>query len=264
MTSRRETIKSMFKGAGYFALGGMFWGEMLENAKASPLTLRPPAALPEKKFIKACTKCGICVEACPYDTLKLAQDGENRVVGTPFFEPREIPCYMCTDIPCVPVCPSGALDANLVSKLNKENNKNELDINMSDMGIAVIHKESCIAFWGIQCDACYRACPLMDEAIYLNYEKNERTGKHAYLKPVVNGDKCTGCGLCEHACITEKSAIMILPRDIATGKVGNHYIKGWDKEDEKRLRNIDATNNNDAESAAIDYLNSDDDLFNDD
>ena len=53
---------------------------------------------------------------------------------------------------------------------------------MMDMGIAVVDNQSCIAFWGIQCDACYRACPLMDEAITLEYGRNERTGKHAFLK----------------------------------------------------------------------------------
>ena len=35
------------------------------------------------------------------------------------------------------------------------------------MGVAVIDDKNCIAFWGIQCDACYRACPLLDQAIYL-------------------------------------------------------------------------------------------------
>jgi len=28
-----------------------------------------------------------------------------------------------------------------------------------------------------------------------------------------------------------------LPLDVATGKVGDHYIKGWDKKDEERLKN---------------------------
>lgn len=265
MTTRRDALKTMFKGAGYLAVGGLVWGEMIQNAMHSPLTLRPPGALPENQFTKACVKCGVCVEACPYDTLKLTQDGENRVVGTPYFEPREVPCYMCTDIPCVPVCPSGALDINLVSILNEETKEKELDINKSQMGVAIVNKESCVAFWGIQCDACYRACPLMDKAIYLDYDKNERTGKHAYLKPVVNGDICTGCGLCEHACITEKPAIMVLPRNIATGAVGDHYIKGWDKKDEERLQGSQGSQNtnDDDISSAVDYLNNSDDLFDD-
>jgi len=195
--------------------------------------LRPPAALDEKDFVKACIKCGTCVEACPYDTLKLSTPGDKIPVGTPYFIPREIPCYMCPDIPCVPVCPSGALDIKKVTDIQVEDQKS--DINLAKMGVAVIDQQTCLAFWGIRCDACYRACPLIGEAITLEMIRNERTGKHAFLKPLINRDKCTGCGLCEHACITEKPAVFILPVDKASGKVGEHYIKGWEEKDEQRI-----------------------------
>ena len=46
----------------------------------------------------------------PFDTLKLAKPGDNLPLGTPYFVPRDIPCYMCVDIPCVPICPTKALD----------------------------------------------------------------------------------------------------------------------------------------------------------
>ncbi len=108
----------------------------------------------------------------------MAKGGDNVLPGTPFFEPSDVPCFMCDDIPCVPVCPSGALDIKSVL-----NEKDELDITKARMGLAVVHKESCVAFWGIQCDACYRACPLLDEAITLEYQKNDRTGKHGFLIP---------------------------------------------------------------------------------
>ena len=158
---------------------------------------------------------------------------------------------MCPDIPCVPVCPTGALDEASVST------DGVLDINISDMGLAVIDDNSCIAFWGIQCDACYRACPLLGEAITIKYEKNERTGKHAFMKPVVQTDVCTGCGMCEKACVTEKPAIFILPREVAEGRAGDYYIKGWDKDDEKRLENAKAINTKTrlSEKSAVDSLN---------
>ncbi len=260
-TSRRDAIRTMFQGAGYVALGGLFWGGYLEEAKGAELALRPPGAITEDNFIKACIKCGVCVEACPYDTLKLAKPAEDLVVGTPYFKPRDIPCYMCTDIPCVPVCPTGALDIKSLSVIKE--GKSTLDINKSKMGLAVVNKETCIAFWGVQCDACYRACPLMDEAITIEYEKNERTGKHAFLKPVVHADVCTGCGLCEHACVTDVPAIKTLPIAIAMGEVGAHYIKGWDKDDEQRLNNSEEVEDNGDSESAIDYLNDADDLFND-
>ena len=239
MNSRRKALKTIFRGAGLLGFGGAVWGTAVNKIKASDIVLRPPGAIEEKNFIKACIRCGTCVEACPYDTLKLAAIEDNAAIGTPYFEPRNIPCYMCPDVPCVPVCPSGALD---VKKIAKEVDGVEIekpDINKAQMGVAVIDQESCLAFWGIQCDACYRACPLIGEAITLQFSRNERTGKHAFLEPVVHKEVCTGCGLCEHACITEEAAIFVLPRKLATGKVGEHYIKGWDKKDEERLKNLE-------------------------
>ena len=263
MATRREVLKQIFKGAGYAAAGGLVWGGMIKEADSNPLVLRPPGALEEDSFVKACIKCGLCVEACPYDTLKLSSSKMGTVVGTPYFKAREIPCYMCTDIPCVPVCPTEALDEKSLTAIAEDNTK-KLDVNKSRMGLAVVNKESCIAFWGIQCDACYRACPLLDEAITIEYDKNERTGKHAFLKPVVNAEICTGCGICEHACVTEIPAIKVLPINVATGKVGDHYIKGWDKDDEKRLEGIVVDTETDKNnSGAIDYLNDSDDLFDD-
>lgn len=258
MTTRREILKNLIKGTAVIGGGGLIWGAAVTETKADTITLRPPGALKQPDFQKACIKCGQCVEACPYDTLKLATLTENKGVGSPYFEPRTIPCYMCTNYPCTEACPSGALD---LKELIIENNPP--DINNAKMGLAVIHRESCIAYWGIQCDACYRACPLMDTAIVLEYDKNIHTGKHANLKPVVNSDVCTGCGVCEHTCVVEKAAIRVLPRDIAMGEVGNHYIKSWDKDDEQRINQIEDPKTNDDKDikSALDYLNNGDELL---
>ncbi len=253
LSQRRKFILTMARTTGLAILGGLTWSAYISEAKSSPLILRPPAALNEKDFLSTCIKCGLCVEACPYDTLKLAKPGDNKPVGTPYFIPREIPCYMCSDIPCVPICPTKALDEKLV-----HNDKNKMDIKKIDIGVAIVDANSCIAFWGIQCDACYRACPLLGEAITVEYTKNERTGKHAFLKPVVHVDACTGCGLCEKACVTDKAAIFVLPKKVALGKAGDHYIKGWDKKDENRLKDAQSKKNRTGinKKSALDTLNS--------
>jgi len=264
--SRRNFMATTVQSVGLAALGGMLWSGYTDSVKASPLVLRPPGALPEKDFLTACIKCGLCAEACVNrdtnidtqtgeqreGTLQMAKGGDSVLIGTPFFVPLEVPCYMCEDIPCVPVCPSGALD--MPSLLNE---KKELDINKASMGLAVVHKESCIAFWGIQCDACYRACPLLDTAITLEYQKNDRTGKHAYLLPIVHDNACTGCGLCEQACVTEEPAIFVLPNQVAKGKAGDHYVKGWDEKDQERVANAKEihTETKRSEKDASDYLN---------
>jgi ferredoxin-type protein NapG len=254
-SDRRRFLLSMARGIGLSAMGALVWSAYVGEVKAAPLVLRPPGALDETQFIKNCIKCGLCVEACPYDTLSLAKPGDNLPIGTPYFAPREIPCYMCTDIPCVPVCPSGALSQASVSTYIKGHAT--LNINVARMGLAVVDESSCIATWGIQCDACYRACPLLGQAITIEYTRNARTGKHAFLKPVVHANQCTGCGMCEHACVTEIAAIHILPRALAMGKAGDHYIKGWDPSDEKRLEGakIEVTKTKMSEKSVLDTLN---------
>jgi len=262
ITPRRKFLALMAQGGGLMALGGMVWTGYLEEAKGATLILRPPGAVAEADFMRLCIKCGQCISACPYDTLSLAKPGDTKPLGTPFFIPREVPCYMCTDIPCVPVCPSGALDVKRVSKITE--GVQELDITQARMGLAVVDVESCIAFWGIQCDACYRACPIMDSAIKLEYKRNERTGKHAYLTPIVNSLTCTGCGLCERACVTEKAAIHVLPLDVAKGAIGGHYIKGWEQGDEKRLEKTSSdvtTHTKRSQMSAQDYLNANEEMF---
>ena len=264
--SRRNFMATTIQSVGLTALGGMLWSGYADSVKASPLVLRPPGALAEEDFLAACIKCGLCAEACVNrdtnidketgeqreGTLQMAKGGNPLLIGTPFFVPTDVPCYMCEDIPCVPVCPSGALD--MPSLLNE---KQELDINKASMGLAVVHKESCISYWGIQCDACYRACPLLDTAITIEYQKNERTGKHAYLLPIVHDSVCTGCGLCEQACVTEKPAIFVLPNQVAKGKAGDHYVKGWDEKDQERVGNAKEihTETKRSEKDASDYLN---------
>ncbi len=233
--SRRRLLVRLLQGLGFSVVGGVVWSSIVYENKNDPLVLRPPGAHPEEEFLKKCIKCGLCVIACanrenvPYDrqgnklvTLRLAAPGDGKPLGTPYFIPREVPCYMCEDVPCAFACPTKALDTELL-----KNEKGKVDINKARMGVAVVDYNSCIAYWGLQCDACVRACPLMHKAIYMDLRRNKRTGKHAMLVPVVDPDYCTGCGLCEHACPTDKPAIYVLPREVALGKIGKHYVRGW-------------------------------------
>lgn len=255
-SERRKALMYGVKAISLAFMGSFVWSTALTNQAKASLILRPPGVKSEEDFLQKCIRCGLCVEACPYDTLKLAKVGERIIIGTPYFIPREIPCEMCVDIPCVPICPTQALDSSIVSTL--KDGKEVLDINKSRMGVAVVDQESCLAYLGIRCEACYRACPLLDKAITIEYKHNDRTGKHAHLLPIVHNDVCTGCGKCEKACITEKATITVLPRDSVLGFVGSNYIKGWVEGDEKRIENVNLkekqvpTNSRSAQN----YLNS--------
>jgi ferredoxin-type protein NapG len=125
---------------------------------------------------------------------------------------------MCDDAPCIGACPTDALTP-------------ETPIEAARMGLAVLlDQENCLAFQGLRCEVCYRACPLMGKAISLELQPQERTGKHAFFLPVVDSSDCTGCGKCENACIIEEAAIKVLPLEVAKGKLGEHYRFGWTEE----------------------------------
>ncbi len=221
--SRRRFLADTAKTACGVGLVGLVVAMHAEGAKSLPAAaIRPPGALPEKDFLASCVRCGLCVRDCPYEILKLAELGENVATGTPYFTARTGPCEMCEDIPCVPACPTGALDHALT------------DITKAKMGVAVlIDKETCIAFQGLRCEVCFNVCPVRGEAIKLEYRTNPRSGKHAFFEPVVYSDGCTGCGLCEKACILEEAAIKVLPTRLAKGELGEHYRLGWEQKQEK-------------------------------
>lgn len=160
--------------------------------------IRPPGALTDTAFINACIRCGLCVQACPYDTLQLFEHDGTVQTGTPYFIARAIPCEMCIDIPCLQACPTGALDPTLT------------DITQAKMGTALLsHPHFCNSYIGASyCDSCYQACPLKDEAIYLAVGYTDMGG---FFTPTVNTDVCTGCGKCEKACIAKSAAIRVSP-----------------------------------------------------
>ncbi len=215
--NRRQFLGNLLRTACGVGLVGMGLGLYAQRAASLPAqVIRPPGALPEEAFLGACIRCGLCVRDCPYDILSLAAIGEPTATGTPYFIARTGPCEMCEDIPCIKACPTNALDHSLT------------DIEASRMGLAVlVDQESCIAFQGLRCEVCFNICPIRGRAISLDLQHNARSGKHALFIPVVHSDACTGCGLCERACILEEAAIKVFPTHLAKGELGKHYRLGW-------------------------------------
>ncbi len=147
--------------------------------------LRPPGAVPESEFLRRCIKCNKCIQICPYHSIVPADSSYGIKSGFPVIHPHEIPCYVC--MKCPPVCPTGALDTAL---------KDKHDV---AMGLAQIDHDLCLAYNGVICRACFERCPLYREAIVLEDE----------MFPVVQGDKCIGCGVCENVCPAERTAIRV-------------------------------------------------------
>ena len=205
---RRRLLARGAQAAGAVSLVGLLLASYGEQATSRPIgALRPPGALPEEDFLGACVRCGLCVRDCPYDTLKLAPFGASLTTGTPYFVARDVPCYMCEDIPCVAACPTNALSKQLT------------DIRAADMGVAVVTgTDTCYSINGIaHCQACYLACPIKDEAISMEMKQD---GKRIYFEPTVHRDKCTGCGQCEKDCVVAEAAIKVLPRALIRHDLG--------------------------------------------
>lgn len=207
---RRQFLTQTAQATAAAATGGLLWFALIKQQAHATTPLRPPGAKRERDFAATCIKCGLCVDACPYDTLKLAKTAEPVVWGTPYFEPRDVPCFMCSDIPCAKACPTGALDRGLQ------------DIAQAKMGLAVIDPESCLSWQGLRCEICFRVCPVRGKAITIaNHPR--RISKHALFVPVVHSDACTGCGVCEKKCPTEVAAIRVVDPKLVQGRTGAHY-----------------------------------------
>lgn len=159
--------------------------EWLKKLAALHPPLRPPGAVPEDQFLKMCIRCRKCAEVCPYDSIKIADGSQGVKMGTPYINPRDIPCYLC--MKCPPVCPSGALQPVRAKEQVK-------------MGVARIDEETCLAYNGILCRACYERCPIYREAIILSEE----------IYPKVVEEECTGCGICESVCLTDPPSVIIM------------------------------------------------------
>lgn len=164
--------------------------------RGSADALRPPGAQSESDFLARCIKCGKCIEACPYMAIKPVGEMSGVAVGTPMIDAREQACRLCEDFPCVNVCPTGAL-RDVVERADVH------------MGVALIDEENCIAYKGMRCEVCYRVCPLIDEAITIDYRMREGDDRHAVFAPIINDEKCVGCGLCVERCVISDPVVPI-------------------------------------------------------
>lgn len=203
---RRDWLRKA-AGAAAVTAGAAVGGTLLRRRSVSvggplhPPLLRPPGAGEDKDFLAACIRCGQCVFACPTDVLHLAGPASALSAGTPYLNSRENPCNLCEgldQLECIQACPTDALAwGPEVAELDLYDRLPTIR-----MGVAVIDKETCLA-WNEQiCRSCLHACPFPDVAISLD-EMNR-----AYIVE----DACIGCGLCDYACLTEPSSIRIVPK----------------------------------------------------
>ncbi len=144
---------------------------------------RPPGAVDEETFLRDCTRCDACLEACPKDAIVHAPRRFRQAAGTPMIDPHRAPCRMCEDFPCIAACEPGVLSAQLPVKMAR----------------ALITEPLCLAHMGTTCTVCVEHCPVPG-AITLE------SGK-----PRIDEDRCTGCGVCHYVCPAPENAVIVMP-----------------------------------------------------
>lgn len=148
---------------------------------SSESLIRPPGALPEDEFVNRCVRCGTCMKACPTGGLQPAiYEGGIEGFWTPVLVPK-IGCCTQECNACGQVCPTAAI------RPFKFEEKKGISI-----GRAMVDKSRCLAWSG------GRKCLVCRE--YCSYHAIEAQAAHGVGCPVVDNDKCVGCGACENAC----------------------------------------------------------------
>ena len=203
------------RGDFFKSLGTLFAGfvaNRVDDAVTSlgPKLLRPPGALDEFEFLTQCTRCDKCIRACPENAILKAPATAGLALRTPYIDPRAIPCFLCTTLPCIAECEDNALVWPRIVRADGSVLEGPKAVRM---GTARVKQALCVT-WGTvdreprDCRICVDRCPYPDEALRLAPPGEGEPYGH----PVVDSEVCTGCGLCVFACPPEPSAIVVEPR----------------------------------------------------
>ncbi len=157
----------------------------IENKKipARATAIVPPGALSTRNFAQHCTACQLCVAVCPNQVLRPSSDLTQLMQPEVSYE-RGYCRPECTK--CSEVCPAGAIRP--ITKADKS---------AIQIGHAVWIKENCICITDdVECGNCARHCPVNAIQMVASDPENAKSKKI----PVVNAERCIGCGACENLC----------------------------------------------------------------
>ena len=145
--------------------------------------LIPAGSLSLKHFSQHCTACQLCVSNCPNGVLRPSTSLMTLMQPEMSYE-RGYCRPECNT--CSQVCPAGAIRPISVEE------KSSIQI-----GHAVVNLGNCVVNTdGVNCGNCARHCP----AGAIKLVRKNPEDKNSLRIPVVNEERCIGCGACENLC----------------------------------------------------------------
>ena len=153
--------------------------------------ITPPGSQSARNMYNHCTACQLCVDNCPNHVLRPSTDLKHFMQPESSYERGYCrpECTVCSD-----VCPVGAIRPITVEEKSS-----------TQIGHAVWVRDNCVVLTdGVICGNCARHCP--SGAIQMvnteGYSKfKDRRGRDIRLQiPVVDEERCIGCGACENLC----------------------------------------------------------------
>ena len=150
-------------------------------ARMTPLV--PPGAKGLRNMRTHCTGCQLCVSVCPNQVLRPSTKLETLMQPEMSYE-RGYCRPECTK--CSEVCPAGA-----ILKLTPA------DKSATQIGHAVWVGKNCIPLRDkVECGNCARHCPTGA----ITMVPSDADDADSLKIPVVNVERCIGCGACENLC----------------------------------------------------------------
>ncbi|MDR1185329.1 MAG: 4Fe-4S dicluster domain-containing protein [Coriobacteriales bacterium] len=170
-----DVTRRMFIAGGAGAVMMLAVGGVAKYAFGDAPLVRPPGGQDEDHFIATCIKCDRCRGVCPLDCIGVANMNDGLLnARTPKLDYHLGYCDFCNL--CIENCPTGALHS----------------FNPDEEWIApaIIDIRLCIAYQpeGVGCGKCIEGCPF------------DAITSDAQGRPVVESEKCNGCGYCEYIC----------------------------------------------------------------